>query len=875
MSSEIILNLDLPEYQEDFYSTDENAEQNGLWQQTANKSLTRFLKKMGENAKKYKKNHIGINESEPNLNSYQHAIFISGARGTGKTVFLRNAKKAWEFYCEKQKTNIPTLHFIDAIDPTLLNINDRFSEVIIASVYASVDKKLKHPDIKQEKKDRFYNSLKTLSSALGKSSEFDEYRGIDRIQKYRSGIHIERYFHQFLIASVDLLGCDALVLPIDDVDMKIDNAFGVLDDIRCLLSCPLILPLVSGDDEMYRHITTMKFEESLAKNTSASNFTEGKNMAESLSTAYLTKIFPNNDRIRLIPINQLISNLRIKYTSTSNSDKKSLMYNQYEKNIKKFFYPLCNGQERSTDWPTPESAREISQFIRLITPEMLDSSHDDYNTLWRQFAIWAEEKQDGIALTNAESFFTINAMQPSDEFNLNKIIAFSPLMQKNYRPWVKKNFYGQQLKCISDLKAYSTNSDILNTVFTKNQDGIALKENNILRSFPPLEFIMEPMYISKKIAEQNNENTILISLYTYNEYYSKQLNRRYHIFFSRAFEILFWSLLSVTGNIPKKLREEDSFKNNLRKIFSAAPFYSIFSLNPTRIFDEKYDDSDSDSDSDSELDNNIDSSIENVESIKQFINDIYNWCKENESNIKELKNHNMIPLLTFTFNKVFSQLNTLRQNILTDKTSFKFQDEHLTDLSKRFEYIFINALTTFLSEGTIVQTNVATGAKSSSVRNYQEFIKSDRTLSRNISDLHLFDDSILQTTTSRLLIEIMWKHPIFKLIPTYPVYPISSRTKSESEIKNTTKTDQINNPNLSTLDANGLINYYYHLSGKNYITIDSVYYWVMTNKENQTKALEIYYRIFNDTSLHIQALGTDYLSRLFKGIARALNLNEE
>lgn len=47
--------------------------------------------------------------------------------------------------------------------------------------------------------------------------------------------------------------------------MKIDNAFGVLDDIRCLLSCPLILPLVSGDDDMYRHITTMKFENSLAK----------------------------------------------------------------------------------------------------------------------------------------------------------------------------------------------------------------------------------------------------------------------------------------------------------------------------------------------------------------------------------------------------------------------------------------------------------------------------------------------------------------------------------------------------------------------------------------------------------------------------------
>lgn len=56
MSEEIILNLDLPEYHEDFYSAEDSSDQSGLWQQEASKTLTSLLKKMGENAKKYKKN---------------------------------------------------------------------------------------------------------------------------------------------------------------------------------------------------------------------------------------------------------------------------------------------------------------------------------------------------------------------------------------------------------------------------------------------------------------------------------------------------------------------------------------------------------------------------------------------------------------------------------------------------------------------------------------------------------------------------------------------------------------------------------------------------------------------------------------------------
>lgn len=256
MASEIILDLDLPEYRDDFCGDGGKGEKNNLWQQQANKKMLENLARMGLEARQYKNDLQDPKTAR--LTSYHHAIFINGARGAGKTVFLRNASAAWANYSTKS-SQLPDLHFIDVIDPTLLNIDDRFSEVIIASIYASVEGQLNQPEISQTIKEAFFQALRTLAGALGKPQEIDELRGIDRIQKYRSGIHLERDFHRFLIATVNLMGCDALVLPIDDVDMKIDNGFAVLDDIRCLLSCPLILPLVSGDDQLYRHITQKAF----------------------------------------------------------------------------------------------------------------------------------------------------------------------------------------------------------------------------------------------------------------------------------------------------------------------------------------------------------------------------------------------------------------------------------------------------------------------------------------------------------------------------------------------------------------------------------------------------------------------------------------
>ena len=852
MSGEIVLNLDLPEYQDDFLSSDTNGEQNGLWQQEGNKRLVDLLTKMGTDAKSYKEEHAKYATHDAKLSSYHHAIFISGARGTGKTVFLRNAKAVWEKY--KQTVNsasTPNLHFIDVIDPTLLNINDRFSEVIIASVYASVGDKLQQPNIKQECKDRFFSALKDLSAALGQASEFDEFRGIDRIQKYRSGIHIERYFHQFLIASADLLGCDALVLPIDDVDMKIDNAFGVLDDIRCLLSCPLILPLVSGDDDLYRHITTMKFEESLAKNKDASNFDDGKSVAERLSNAYLTKVFPNHVRLPLVSISQLLSKLKIQYKNEAGTKEPDLMYSTYEKNIKEIFYPLCNGQERSTDWPQPESAREVTQLVRLLSPIKLEKYKDNVDSLWKNYYSWAEEKQDGTALTNAESFLKIGSIIVDELLDLSKVSAFNPALQKGRYRWAEKNFYAQQIQRIEELKVQKYNKKILDTVFC-NPDKVQSRTNNTLRSLPALEFIMDPMYISKKIAQRPANNRLLLSIFTHHDYYSPQRNRRYHIFFSRAFEILAWSLIAITNNLPKKFHESMSLEEQINGLFLRAPFYSIFAMNPTKSISEDADEGD---DYDMSFDYNSESKI--------LSRRLFKWYKKNE--LKSLSGYNFIPLLSSIFNKVFTQINILRENVQDRK---KFKDEHLFDLTKRFEYIFINALASFVREGSVVNTNVATGAESVRVRDVYSFIKYDRTLSRNISGIFKITDENPDRLTRMSkkeyakLLEAMWTHPIFELANdvAYPIGEVRADNSVSDEVADFTK-----------MNFEGLKDYYLNKSKNTTIKIHEVANWAVENPEI---AENMYNKMYQDEDIYNRTGDRSLIGRMFSGLCRGLGYEE-
>ena len=760
--NEIILDLGTSEFNDGF--TGDNESQ--LWQIDAKDRLIQLLELNLSAAKKYKSKRVN---SRCNISSVHNSIYISGKRGSGKTVFLRNTKNIWKEYDKDNE-----IYFVDVLDPTLLENHDKFSNVLIAQIYNSVEYKIKNSYDLKDKKAAFYTSLKRLADSLGKSCEFSDHTGIDRIMKYSSGVQLEYLFHVFIEKSLDILNCSAIAIPIDDVDMALDRAFEVMDDVRRLLSCPYIIPLVSGDDNLYRQMTNVHFEKEAYQKPQNSDeiIINGQRIAKKLSDEYLTKIFPNQMRLPLESIDRLLPSLKIKFKDSIESP---ISFYQYQARIFYSFYPYCNGQERSTDWPKPRSARELNQLVHSL--QLKYDKKDATFEQWKIFKSWAMQKQDGIAYTNAESFLTCQAEGKNKPFNINDYISFNPRLQsQDDFYWADSDFYKKQLSHLKNITT-SNNEYILNSVFHD--------EYKTLRSMPPLEFYhgnlsitlsvinkekdnnknelsvfkaalrggaFSDLDISEKIKFENEKSSYdktihvlksdstLLYIYTHADYYNTLSNQTHNVYFSRAFEILFYSF---TVKFERK-----SIVDDLSSIFKRPPFYSIHNVNPTKTF---------------KLDNPDEPEEEFTDgSYRDIVSDLgdtfIHWQECNQHILDLFSSTNLHPLFSALFNKVFTQIHELRINMSKSKSDY--DDEHLTDIARRFEHIFINSLASLSKKhihGEIIQANTALTSTYKTLRNFDDLIKYDRVIAKNTD----FDVDL--NCVEKKIIDSAWSHPLFIL----------------------------------------------------------------------------------------------------------------
>jgi hypothetical protein len=812
MITEYILDLDKEEYRDDFV----NNENNEFWQFEARDSLIEKLTTTLNDAKSYK---IARQEKPNKIWLSHNAILVSGQRGAGKTVFLRNCAEIWK----NEQSNggnhkAGELHFLQEIDPTMLINEDNFSNVVIAQIYSEVELKLQsenccdNSNVTLDKyKSTFHKALKRLADSLGKQDDFNGFTGIDKIQQYKSGIHIQRYFNEFIEAAINILGCSALVLPIDDVDMALDRAFEVVDDVRRLLGCPYIIPIVSGDYRLYSQMANVHFDEKSYRDKSSNEKLqeEGQELAKQLSNAYLTKVFPNQMRITLLPIMFIIPTLTIKQ---QNYDGKATnyKYKDYKNALLQQFYTLCHNKEVLDNWPEPESARELTQLIRAMSPKSFENSLSENSSqlnykLWKIYINWAEQKQNGVAFTNANSYLSLVNRDPVELFDIQELPNFNPKHQmiKELYPWAKKDFYNSQLSALGF--SNTQNDEKLPQVIKDNRTLLdsAFNENSYtLRSMPPLEFIDTKSFVSigaiaKAISEakqvstsmflsnKNNEpkdsktgkssseddisfkvERILFDLYTHGDIYSTLQNTYQYVFMSRAFEVVFYSFIN---NSPQK-QETD-----LVHILTKTPFYSVFNMASTKaILSEE------------EEETNLPVTSRAIRRVLRrsehttslVLNKlIKDWKSKHDEFFSNLDSRLLVPIFTYIFNKTFTSFNEFKKEVFSKrpfgskpKPNEPVTSEHLTDFAKRFEYMLINSAHTAVIQGVAVQANVAFTDNHNTIRSVSAFNRSDRVLTRNRKRFKQEIDQADKSSANNfydmagLFIKALESHPIFKLI---------------------------------------------------------------------------------------------------------------
>lgn len=708
----ITLNLKQPEYDE-YFSTNE------LWQQQAAHVLAEHLERFGKQAAERISNKCRRNTS----NNIHNAILVSGGRGTGKSVFLKNAEAIWENHA-KAKNDLPNLYFTPLIDPTLLQDHDNFTNVLIAHIYNQVIYKLKssqrHSSEYEINEKKFYDSLRKLAEAIEQPGDISEHTGLDKIIQYSSGIKIDKLFYEFVSSAKPILNCDAIVLPIDDVDMALSKAYSVLEEIRRRLSCPDIIPIVSGDLELYQHLVKLKLandlNSTLPHNDKYIQFRDEK--SKELSEAYVTKILPNQYRIALQPIEDLVSILTIQDPQLTPPNHNQ-SYQDYQHNLKRYFFGLINSEEKSADYPLPTSAREVGQLVRLLPPSKLcntDSNKQLSLHDWESMRIWAEGKQHGASYVLARSAIQL-LHKEGQPFGLNELMAFNMREQATERlSWAQYNFISEQEKAAEVFENTSNNFLLANTITDK-----------ILRSMPPLEMHTDNMSITGGNAKLDTSKRALI-IYTNWAYYSTQGYQQRKIFFSRAFELLSTSLF-MASSLKGINQSSDDIKKGwallFRGIINKVPFHSIHALNPTKTVKENYSHL-----LDNGMDEESDSTEFNDQDILNFSNKLVDWAEGNKKIVREYITDagHLIALLSAVFNKTFSQIHILRELYHKGENP----GDQLVDAILRFRYILINAFGFFIKKEGVVQANIALETSKNTLREKNKFSNSSSTYKRNV-----------------------------------------------------------------------------------------------------------------------------------------------
>ncbi|WP_353242741.1 ATP-binding protein [Providencia sp.] len=229
------------------------------------------------------------------LKRKNNTIFIHGERGAGKTTFLHSI-------LAKYKSENKKFISLPLIDPTLvethqhilIDIVTKLTNLVNNSLTCCKDENNHHKF--RESLEKMANGLKLLSSPDDKI-RYDAASFLEAaISKSSSGQSLEQNFHEFIDTITSILGCELLIIAIDDVDTKTTKAKEVLEVIRCYLTHPQLVILLSGDLKLYSHIVKNTKQEEVASKTMSDN---EDMLVEQLEQQYLLKLLPVDQRINL------------------------------------------------------------------------------------------------------------------------------------------------------------------------------------------------------------------------------------------------------------------------------------------------------------------------------------------------------------------------------------------------------------------------------------------------------------------------------------------------------------------------------------------------------------------------------------------------
>ena len=233
--------------------------------------------------------------------SINTAIAFVGGRGTGKSSAMQSfsnylqtgPKKDDRIWQQDDKTEIPKFIALPTIDSSQISEHETVIGRMSAAMLAEFRKKQK--DLSLEKRQEFLSYAKEVNELAVWLQTGEWFKCGDKLLTNTERICNMKSSVRKLVDSYLNIVCKGtyLIITIDDLDMGIQSAYAIMEEIRQYLSIPRVVVLVSIDETLLDAVVRTSINESMKVSHPDEDH---KVLVKDLSYRYLEKLFPVNRR---------------------------------------------------------------------------------------------------------------------------------------------------------------------------------------------------------------------------------------------------------------------------------------------------------------------------------------------------------------------------------------------------------------------------------------------------------------------------------------------------------------------------------------------------------------------------------------------------
>lgn len=320
----------------------------------------------------------------PQQDANSNVIAFCADRGEGKTSCMRTVAEilsSTDIYkrFKNEFTEIKGLDIhpeallcLDVIDPAYFDEKHNIVELIVGMMYEHIKtfdiSKKCSTDEKVNITSKFREVQKSLEYIEKASlSEAPVYDPLEKIESLSRGLVLPNIIQELMREFLSIIGKERMIICIDDIDLNIQYAYQMTEQIRKYLSNDRCIILFATNVEQL----TMVIRHSMEKELYGRIVESEKSGCQEMAAKYVTKLLPTSQRINLVHITDLYDRQLVIEGNGEDNDIDNTKKYKVKDIISQLIYAktryLFYNNESETSPIVPRNLRSFRHLMKLLT----------------------------------------------------------------------------------------------------------------------------------------------------------------------------------------------------------------------------------------------------------------------------------------------------------------------------------------------------------------------------------------------------------------------------------------------------------------------------------------------------------------------------